>query len=70
MCWGYCGDKTYTDKEITLPITFNQIFSAISSTKNTPDAVNNRIAIKDLSTLKFARSDIYNVTGWFLIIGI
>ena len=70
MCWGYCGDTIYTSKEITLPIVFNQIFSAISSTKNTKDAINNRIAIKNLSTLIFARSGGYDVTGWFLIIGI
>lgn len=69
MCWGYCGDTTYISKDITLPITFNQIFSALSSTKDTSDAINNRIKIKNLSTLNFSRSGEYNVTGWFLIIG-
>lgn len=69
MQWGYCGDTTYNTKEITLPIAFNQIFSALSSTKDISDAINNRIKIKNLSTITFSRSGGYNITGWFLIIG-
>ena len=70
LCYGYCGDSTYANKTITLPIVYNQIFSAISSTKNTTNALCNRIEIKNLSTLYFSRADVYNVTGWYFIIGI
>lgn len=67
--FGYCGDKLYAQKSITLPISYNNLKVVLASTKNTSNAVCNRVSIKDNSTLSFNRSGDTNVTGWYLCIG-
>lgn len=70
ICWGYCGDTLYSNKIIMLPITYNVIYSALCSTKNTSNSVCNRVKIVNTGSLNFSRSGGTDVSGWYACIGI
>lgn len=70
ICWGCCGHTVYDGRIIKLPITYNVIYSVLTSTKNISNSICNRVEIVNNSTLSFSRSGGYNVTGWYACIGI
>lgn len=70
MQFGCCSNTVYDAKIITLPLSYsNMNYTAISSTRNTSDAVCNRIEIKSTNSINLNRSGSTNVTGWYLTIG-
>ena len=70
MCWGFCGQQTFSDKTITLPITFSSSsYVVCTATLNTSNTINMRVQINSPNQIGFNRTGAYNGSGWYFCIG-